>query len=98
MSESSGPWDTRNIMRQLTERLRDDGWLPADGTLVRTGEADVYKALSDALDAALAGRATRNAPSPKGIAESVLLSIATDLKAQPLERIRAAGMLLGAGP
>lgn len=94
----NGPWDTRELVRTLIERLRIDNWLKPDGAFVRTDEASVSKALDEALRFALYGRTMRESPVPADLAKGFLVETMTNKDLPLAERMQAAALLLEVKP
>ena len=90
----TGPWDTRELMRALIDRLRHDGWLAPAGVFVSIGEDDVSEALTRALDAALANRKAGGATPPRVAAEALLRDTIINKDVPLSERMHAAALLL----
>lgn len=94
----TGPWDTRELVRHLIERLRHDGWLAPAGVFVSIGEDDVSEALTRALDAALANRKASGVSPPRVAAENFLRDTVINKDVPLAERMHAAALLLQVKP
>lgn len=94
----TGPWDTRELTRALIDRLRQDGWLVPAGAFVGIGEAEVFEALKNALDAAIIGRNARGASPPRVAAENFLRDTVINKDVPLAERMHAAALLLQVKP